>query len=57
MAYVNRANSYCYLKKYDKAIADYDQAIALDPSGECGTGQKGTAYAERGGSVPSARQM
>lgn len=49
LTHINRANSYCYLKDYAKAIADYNQAIALDPSGDCGTGKKGVAYAERGG--------
>ena len=47
-SYFYRGFAYYYLKQYDKAINDYDKAIELDPTGECGTGTKGSAYYNRG---------
>jgi len=48
VAYNTRGNVYSDLKQYDKAIADYNKAIELDPTGECGIGKKGAAYYNRG---------
>lgn len=30
-AYIARANAYCYLRKFDNAIADCDSAISIEP--------------------------
>ncbi len=31
MAYVNRGTLHVEMKRYDKALADYDKAISIDP--------------------------
>lgn len=48
VAYGARAFAYYELKLYDKALGDYDKALALDPAGECGIGMPGAAYNARG---------
>jgi len=47
--YFYRGREYFYIGKYNnKVIDDYDKAIELDPTGQCGTQRKGTAYNYRG---------
>lgn len=41
IVYINRGSAYAELKKYDKAIADYDKAVEFDP-------KNFNAYANRG---------
>jgi tetratricopeptide (TPR) repeat protein len=48
VAYNNRGVAYAHKGDYDRAISDYNEAIRLDPTGECGTGKKGAAYYNRG---------
>ncbi len=31
MAYVNRGSAYLYLEQYDRALADFNKAIGLNP--------------------------
>lgn len=44
--YVNRGSAYYDLNQFDKAIADYDKAIGLDPGGTAAYNDRGIAYAE-----------
>ena len=44
VAYVNRARSYSDKKDYDRAIADYSEAIKLDPRLATAYNLRGLAY-------------
>ena len=46
--YRNRAWSYDRLKEYDKAVADYTEAIRLDPKYRQAYTNRGVAYAKSG---------
>ncbi|MGQ0677150.1 MAG: tetratricopeptide repeat protein [Rhodospirillales bacterium] len=47
-AYVNRGNSYAFLKKDDLAIADYTRAIEINPSDDFAYMNRGTSYFAKG---------
>ena len=44
MAYLNRGNAWYAKKEYDKAIADYDEAIRLDPKHAMAYNSRGNAW-------------
>jgi tetratricopeptide (TPR) repeat protein len=46
VSYYNRGNAYGKLKKHEKAIEDYNKAIALDPEYAVAYNNRGTAYDE-----------
>jgi len=48
VTHLNRGLTYANLNRYNEAIADYNKAIALDPSGACGAHQAGAAHNSRG---------
>src|SRR5215469_7095242 len=48
IAFNNRGNAYHDEKDYDRAIADYDQAIKLKPDYAHAFGNRGLAYAHKG---------
>lgn len=45
--YIRRGNAYSYIGEYDKAIADYDQAIKLKPNYAKAYYHRGVAYGEK----------
>jgi len=47
-AYVNSGNSFFELGDYDRAIADYDKAIALNPQDADAYYNRGLAYYHKG---------
>jgi tetratricopeptide (TPR) repeat protein len=47
-AYNNRGNAYFAKKDYDRAIADYTEAIRLDPKYALAYSNRGTAYKAKG---------
>jgi len=48
LAYYNRGIAYFKKSQYDRAIADFDQAIQLDPNSTFALNNRGTAYARKG---------
>ena len=46
-AYDNRGNSYYEKKDYDRAIADYDQAIAINPNFTSAYDSRGNSFYEK----------
>jgi len=46
-AFIARGNAHSSLKQYDRAIADYDQAIALNPGLAVAYSNRGLAYADK----------
>jgi tetratricopeptide (TPR) repeat protein len=48
IAYYNRGNSYFDKDEHDRAIADYDKAIALDPNHANAYFNRGLAYDSKG---------
>ena len=48
LAYSNRGSAYINVRKYDDAIADYDRAIALDPSYAMAYNNRGFAKLNKG---------
>jgi tetratricopeptide (TPR) repeat protein len=46
--YNNRGNVYAMQGDYDRAIADYDEAIRLDPALASAWHNRGNAYARKG---------
>jgi tetratricopeptide (TPR) repeat protein len=47
-AYTNRGYAYCEEGAFDRAIADFTQAIKLDPNYAMAYAYRGTAYAAKG---------
>jgi tetratricopeptide (TPR) repeat protein len=47
-AYCNRGSAYLEKKDYDRAIADYDQAVKLDPNDAAAYLGRGSAYLKKG---------
>ncbi len=45
-AYSNRGLAYSHLKQFDRAIADYDRAIRLDPKDATAYSNRGVAYSD-----------
>ena len=48
IAYSNRGVAYWKKSEYDRAIADYTEAIALDPNDAIAYSNRGAAYKKRG---------
>ena len=48
VAFYNRGNAYNKNGRYDRAIADYDQAIRLDPNQAHAFRNRGAVYAAKG---------
>lgn len=46
-AFLNRGNAYLNMKDYDRAIADYDQSLRLNPKYIKSFGNRGLAYANK----------
>jgi tetratricopeptide (TPR) repeat protein len=44
----NRGHSYLFMKQYDKAIADFSQAISLNPKKYEAYGNRGVSYSAKG---------
>ena len=43
-AYLNRGNTYCKLERYEEALADYSEAIRLNPEGPSAYVNRGNTY-------------
>jgi len=50
VAYWNRGNAHMALRKIDDTIADYDQAIAINPKDFNAFNSRGKAYVAKGDS-------
>src|SRR5208337_651232 len=46
-AYYNRGNAWTYKKEYDKAIADFNEAIRIDPKYACAYHNRGNAWGNK----------
>ena len=44
MSYYNRGTAYSTMHEYDKAIADFTEAIKLDPKNHYSYNNRGVAY-------------
>ena len=56
-AYINRGSAYRATDDFDRAIADLDKAVQLDPKSSLALTKRASIYHEKGRSRPSDRGL